>query len=896
MPLSQGEQIGHFRIHSLIGAGGMGEVYRAADTQLKRDVALKVLLPTFARDAERYARFRREAEMLASLNHPNIATLYGLAPLEAEGNALVMEFVEGETLPCPAPLDTTIARARQIAEALEYAHDRGVIHRDLKPSNIKVTPDGAVKILDFGLAKALDNSPAPASSSDLASSPTLTLGHTIAGQILGTAAYMAPEQVEGKAADRRSDIWSFGAVLFEMLAGKRAFEGSTTVETLASVVKLDPDWAALPKDTPPALVALIRRCLTKDRRKRLQAIAEARIILEQPLEQPAPLEVPTPASLTPGRQGALTPWIVAAGLFALLAALSFVHFRETAPPERTLRYTIASPENSDIHSFAISPDGRLLAISMAINGKRQLWLRSLDALQAQPMAFTEDAAFPFWSPDSRYIGFFAQGKLKRIAASGGPAQSLCAAPQGRGGSWNRDDVIVFAPNGQGASAIQRVAAAGGIPSDVMTTKGIYKHPAFLPDGRHFLYVAVGNSADKNGIYATSLDGKENRRILPDLSAPEFAPAPSGSRIGHLLFIREDTLMAQPFDAGSAQLSGDVFPVAERVSLTTNVNYAPVTVSENGVLLYESGGAATGVQLVWYDRTGKLLGLRGTPFGIYPAISPDEKMVAFARLSGAQSSDIWLRDLRRGTDIRLTSDPSSGTRSPFWSPKGDRIVFQSIRDGHYDLYQKASSGSGQDELLLSTPHPKFVNQWSRGGFIVYEENDPKTRFDLWVLPMQEGQTGSPAKPVPFLKTEFSEGYGQISPDGHWMAHGSDSSGQPEIYVRPFPASEGVWIISTGGGTQPRWRGDGKELFYVAPDGKMMSVAVKVAQNNGSRPVFEPGAPEPLFDSHIVPVTTGEFYYDVTADGKRFVVTTNGASTSSAALPLTVVTNWRAGLEK
>jgi Tol biopolymer transport system component len=460
-------------------------------------------------------------------------------------------------------------------------------------------------------------------------------------------------------------------------------------------------------------------------------------------------------------------------------------------------------------------------------------------------------------------------------------------------------VIVFSP-GRLSSAIQRVTAAGGVPADVTTTKGIYKHPVFLPDGRRFLYVIVAESVKKNGIYVASLDGKENRRLLPDNSAPVFASASSESRNGHLLFIRDNTLMAQSFDAGTAQISGDVFPVAEGVALTTNLNYAPVTASENGVLLYQAGDAAGGgFQLVWYDRSGKLLGPVGAP-GLVgaPAISPDEKTMAFARArSVGPGGDIWLRDLTRGTEIRFTSDVSSNS-DPFWSPKGDRIVFGSIRGGRAgDLYQKAASGSGQDELLLATPNPKRVSQWSRDGrFIVYAEADAKTRFDLWVLPLQAGQV--PAKPIPFLQTEFNDVEGQLSPDSRWMAYVSDVAGTREIYVRPFPASEGVWRISTASGEFPRWKGDGKELFYVAPDGEMMAVAVKAAIY-GPKPVFEPGTPEPLFNSHVGGIAgsaNAGFQYDVTADGKRFLVSTTGLAASASAPPLTVVVNWSAGLRK
>jgi eukaryotic-like serine/threonine-protein kinase len=570
---------------------------------------------------------------------------------------------------------------------------------------------------------------------------------------------------------------------------------------------------------------------------------------------------------------------------ACAAVVSFLYVRDLQKPQRPLRYSIAAPENSSVHSFAVSPDGRYVTIAAAVNGKRQLWLRPLDALQAQPIAGTEDATFPFWSPDSRYIGFFAQGKLKKIAASGGPSQSLCNAFDGRGGSWSREDVIVFSPNVPN-HAIQRVQAAGGVPSDVTKTKGTQRYPVFLPGGRHFLYEVNGGSPEKNGIYLSSLDGNENRRVLADESSVAFAA-------GHLLFIRENTLMAQAFDAGSGQASGDAFPIAEGVSFASEPNFAPVTVSENGVLLYASGGFVGSNQIVWYDRAGKLLGPVGAPGNLFsPSISPDEKMVAFPRSVTGVKFDIWLRDLARGTDRRFTSDASTSL-SPVWSPKGDRIVFTSNRGGVFNLYQRAANGSGQDELLLSTPNFKEPYQWSRDGrFIVYSENDPKTKADIWVLPVDQG---ADRKPVPFLKTEFNEFHGHLSPDSRWMAYTSNESGQPEVYVRPFPASEGIWRISNAGGARPCWRGDGSELFFVGADGKMTAVAVKAVTQ--PKPSFEAGAPVPLFDAHMGAIAGPEAhyqYYDVTADGKRFLVNTNNLAVSTP--PLTVVVNWQAALKK
>jgi Tol biopolymer transport system component len=583
-----------------------------------------------------------------------------------------------------------------------------------------------------------------------------------------------------------------------------------------------------------------------------------------------------------------------AALFLLTTlTVAFLLFRETPPPEQTLRYTISAPENSTVQGFAISPDGRTLVMAARVNGKQQLWLRPMDALQAQPMAFTDEAVYPFWSPDSRYIGFFAQGKLKKIAASGGPALSLCDGSNGSGGSWNRDDVLVFSPQVSGAS-IQRISANGGAPVDVTRTKGVQLFPVFLPGGNHFLYTARA-AAETAGIYVGSLDGRENRRVLPDVSGALFAPSTGGERTGHLLFVRENTLMAAPFDPVSAEISGDVVPVSDGVSLSGgNGTYLPVTASDNGMLLYAAGGSTGGLnQTGWFDRAGTSIGPVGMPGAVHsPAISPDGKSVAFSRASSG-GADLWVRDLSRGTETRFTSDASTNLY-PFWSPNGDRIVFTSNRTGVFNLFQKAAGGRGQDEPLLPNRVAAAPTQWSRDGrFIVYYEFDPKTKRDLWVLPTE----GSAAdrKPIPFLRTEANEIFGQLSPDSHWMAFTSDRSGKREVYVRPFPPGDGEWTISLAGGEMPRWSGDGKELFFVAADGKMMAVAVKAVA--GPKPSFEAGTPVSLFDAHMVHQGSDvNFEYDVTADGKRFLINVENASGAASAPTLTVVTNWAAGLKK
>ena len=606
------------------------------------------------------------------------------------------------------------------------------------------------------------------------------------------------------------------------------------------------------------------------------------------LEEPPHAE-PTLQSATP--RSRLSIWaLVSTGVLAVaLAALALVHFRETPPEEHTLRYTIPLPENIDNIlglRLVISPDGRNVVMAASINGRQQLWLRPLSALDAQPMPGTDGAIFPFWSPDSHWIGFFASGKLRKIAVAGGPSQPIADANTALGGTWNRDGVILFSP-GAGESVLRRVSADGGAPADVTKNKFPSIFPVFLPDGRRFLYLVSASAGEKAGIYLSSLDGAEDRRILTDVSSVAFAPSRPGSDSGHILFLRENNLMAQPFDAGSGQILGDVVPVAEGVFPL--FNYSPFSVSDNGILLYLSRGDGSATnQIVWYDRTGKILEPISTPGGVWtPSISPDEKTVAFAQYSGA-NSDLWFWDSAHKVPQRFTTDPFRND-APVWSPQSDRIVFRSTRTGRQEIWLKAANGSGKDEMLATDTNNKFASQWSPDGrFIVYSDNAASTRVDIWYIALEGDR-----KPVKFLGANFNEAQGQISPDGKWMAYMSDKTNTREVYVTRFPSGEGEWRISTAGGEQPRWRRDGKELFYVALDGKMMSVAVKATA--GPKPAFDRETPAALFDTRIaVAPDTRAFQYDVTDDGKRFVVATNASSTLSPATPtlppLTVVVNW------
>ena len=872
--------IAHYRVTTKLGEGGMGEVWRATDTKLGREVAIKVLPQAFANDPDRMARFTREAQVLASLNHPNIATIHGV-----EERALVMELVPGPTLAeriaeGPIPLKEALPIAKQIAEALEYAHEHGIIHRDLKPANIKVTPEDRAKVLDFGLAKALANETAPG---DPATSPTLTMRATMVGTIIGTAAYMSPEQAKGNCVDQRSDIWAFGCVLHEMLTGKAAFAGETISDILAAVIKEQPDLSA----TPPHLRLVIEKCLRKDARIRWQAIGDVRIALDE--AKPAPVE-PGPA------RRSLLPWAVAAVAITLSAGLAAVHFREQTPRPELVRFQIQPPAKTNFGTaFALSPDGRHLAFNGAgADGRSLLWVRPLDSVDAKPLLGTEGAIFlPFWSPDSRFLVFATDGKLKKIEAGGGPPQAICDIPQiVIGGSWSPAGVILFSSN---SGPLFTVPATGGLATPftkVEPQETFHSHPFFLPDGRHFVYTRHLGQAGGTGIYAGSLDDKPEQQRSRRLVSAQFAVYAPGARAEHgfLLFLRDHTLMAQAFDTGRLAMEGEAMPVADPVS--QYVSRGLFSASATGALAYQTG-SATGNRIVWSDRQGAVLSDVGAD-GAYgePQISPDGGRMAVRRMEPQTANvDIWLGDLSRGGSTRFTFDPAPDNR-PVWSPDGSQIAFASSRSGTFDLYRKSSSGTGTEELLYHhSSEPSYPYSWSPDGrFLIYGKVSAETGYDLWLLPNPGDAT--PGKETPFLKTEFRETAAQFSPDGRWVAYVSDASGRPEIYVRPFPPPRnggGQWMISTGGAVQPRWNRNGKELFYFSGS-KLMAVEV------AATPAFQAGVPKMLFDAPIF--TAGDVMagisWDVSRDGKRFLLVTQ--SGKSGAEPITVVLNWAAGLKK
>ncbi len=892
MILSASARLGRYEILSPLGAGGMGEVYRARDTRLERTVAVKVLPTNMASSPEVRQRFEREARTISQLSHPHICALYDVGR-EGETEYLVMELLEGETLSDrlargALPLEQTLRFGIEIADALDKAHRQGIVHRDLKPGNVMLTKSG-VKLLDFGLAKAMAPVTPPGSLTAL---PTRQ-GFTQEGTILGTFQYMAPEQLEGKEADGRTDIFAFGAVLYEMATGRKAFSGASQASLISAIMQNDPaPISSIQPMSPPALDRIVKKCLAKDPEDRWQNAAdlgsELKWIGESGSQVGAPAVVVARRKISQGLS-----WGSAVLLFAVALFFAVGYFRRSPVAERDVRASILAPEKATFRFFgssagppALSPDGRLLAfVATTSDGTDLIWIRPLNALSAQPLAGTEGATHPFWSADSRFIGFFADGKLKKIDPSGGPAQTLCDAAQGRGGTWNREGTILFAPTAN--DAIYRISSSGGTATrltrfDPSRHEESHRWPYFLPDGRHFLFF-VRTTRRGNGIYLGSLESGEEKFIVPASSNMAYAPSFAGSPEGLLLFEREGNLMAQPFEAPGFRTTGEPFPIAEKVARYEPTNSAIFSVSQTGVLAYWTGTAGAGQQLSWFDRVGKSLGSVGAP-GTYnlPRISPDGTRVAFSLFDPrTASADIWIEEIPRGVRTRFTFAPR-GSSSPVWSSDGARIAFLSGPKGANDLYQKPATGSGGEEILLESNEDKSPTDWSTDGrFIAFQNLAAKsnTKLDLWILSVSDH------KARPFLQTPFNEGWGCFSPDGRWLAYVSDESGRYQVYVQPFPGPGGKWQISTAGGSQPVWRRDGKELFFIAPDYKLMAVEVVTGGT-----AFAAGTPRALFQTRAATLVVRA--YDVSPDGQRFLINSLiGDPTSS---PITLVLNWTAGL--
>ena len=884
MALTAGTRLGPYELTAQIGVGGMGEVYRATDTNLKRAVAIKVLPAPVAADAERLARFQREAEILAALNHPNIAVIDGLERSGATA-ALVMELVEGRTLADhiaqgPIPIDEALPMATQIAEALEAAHEQGIIHRDLKPANIKVRADGTVKVLDFGLAKALDSTSGAAE--DAMTSPGPGVRATEAGVILGTAAYMSPEQARGRPVDRRTDIWAFGCVLYEMLTGRSGFAGKTTSDLLAAVLTADPDWTTLPEETPAPIRKLLRRCLEKDRKRRLDSAADARLEIDDVLAAP-----PGEASVVTPPRPTWQKWSIAAAVLivVIISAAAAVTMRRQ-PAAYPMHFAI--PVIGEVSQLALSSDGRLLAFVTPdeTTGKNILSVQAIGQQQTTPLAGTEGASYPFWSPDAAYVGFFANGNLMKVRSSGGPAQTIVPVTlTARGASWGSKNVIVYSQRAGGP--LWRVNADGSSPSILTerlltTDERSHRWPMFLPDGDRFLFWAGNFSKDgtKNGIYLSSLSKHQKDFLVAARSNPGFA------QTGYLFYMDEQgRLRMQPFDPDTGHVTGDGRVIASAVGFQPSLFYGAFTVSAGGTVVTNPSSAVSQSVLTWYDRGGKELGVVGGPAMIYnPSLSPDGQQLA-ADIADPKASnvDVWTFDLRAGTSRRFTFGALEET-TPVWAPDGGRIAYGSSDTG---MEVKSTSGFEEERILAQRPATRLSlggglvspNSWSRDGKYVVTRIDGMGREPSHLALFKiGGQTL-----LPMLASKGNQGNGQISPDGKWLAYATDESGGWNIYATTFPGAAGKWQVSVGGGTEPRWRDDGKEMFYL--DAKGMLTAVSISAGS----TFSSGTPQPLFRVRPRPPisNTDLFSYDVSKDGSRFIV--NRYVKPSSVPPLDILLN-------
>jgi eukaryotic-like serine/threonine-protein kinase len=869
-----GKTLGHYRVGEQLGRGGMGEVYIADDLNLNRKVALKFLPDAFATDPERMARFEREAKLLASLNHTNIAAIYGLE--QAEGKRfLVLELVEGETLAQriskgALPLEEALAICRQIAEGLEAAHEKGVIHRDLKPANVMITEGEKVKILDFGLAKALSDE---TQSVDSSQSPTLTEAMTRPGVILGTAAYMSPEQAKGKRVDKRADIWAFGCILYECLTGNRAFEGETVTETLAAVLTKEPEWEKVPAKAHP----LLRRCLEKDPKNRLRDIGDTYALLEAAPET-APAE----------KNRSWIGWTVAAVFVIAFAVLSLIHFREEPlAPAESVRFQIQYPEklnSGNLGPFAISPDGRDLAFAaIGSDGSLRIWLRALDSLKAHPLEGAQvDSSQPpfFWSPDSRFIAFDSGGKLKKIEVSGAPPQTICSLSSlAVGGSWNRDGVIIFGTMDNG---IMSVSDSGGAVSQVTKPnptrqERMHTFPVFLPDGRHFLYLCDSSNPEYSGIYIGALDpspGKgDSKPLITTRAGAVYMPSKNSSS-GHLLFLRDQMLMAQRFDDSSLKLMGDPVHVVEQVG--SNWEYGFFSASMNGALIYRQ---SVENQLVWIDRSGRELTAIGEP-GNYPTfdLSKDATRLVVSRAQADGRLNLWLMDMLRGQLTPLTLGNAEHT-DPRWLTNGRQVIFVIEDDSKFisqvslpdskptKIYKLGNTSCGLDDVSPDGRH------------LLYHLGGP----ELWALPLAD--RGKPTLVASSLSGFIDQA--RFSPDGRWIAFNTNESGRHEVKVIAFPPTNEKWQISRTGGVQPMWKGDGREMYFLSPDGTLMSVDVQAGRT------FQFGTPRTLFKTQLS-ITDQTEQYAPAPDGKSFLVAQPAAESTTS--PFTVILNWTSLLKK
>jgi eukaryotic-like serine/threonine-protein kinase len=899
--LVAGSKVGAYEILALLGAGGMGEVYRARDTRLDREVAVKVLNASFSNDPYRLKRFEQEARATSALNHPNILSIYDVGKLDGMPY-LVTELLEGEDLRAilnggRLPARKAIDYAMQIAHGLAMAHGKGIIHRDLKPENLFINKDGRVKILDFGLAKLRQLPVETMDNSDSAEQKQIT-GK---GAIMGTVSYMPPEQVRGQEADHRADIFAFGLILYEMLSGRRAFQRDSQVEVMYAILHDEPpDLNETGRKFSAALVRIVQRCLEKQPVQRFQNAADLGFALEA-LSTPSDpqLDLGTVSRPSTKWSGSLKAWlktvrpnwiVVACLLTGLLLTLLLgtLPFRQKPPADEVaMRFAIALPERAAMGRPVISPNGNHLVYAATVEGKTQLWLRPMNSMEVRPLPDTEGVnGFPFWSPDSRFIGFVNDGKLIKMDPLKGTYQVLCKVPGILGdfsGAWNHEGTILLFGGGLGDGIVLRASAEGGEPVplpgiDQPRRGAAYRWPSFLPDGSHFIYLVTDTQHDTSDIYLASLDGKESKLLLAAGSSAIYAASPAGA--GYLIFARDEVLLAQQFDDHRLAITGESFRIADKVRVNIN-SLGSFSVSDNGTLVFDPRGDFYNQRLAWFDRTGRQLGLIGA-VGNYggPRLSPDDGRVAVQSRDAKAGSDISLIELAKRTSSKFTFDPAEDFW-PLWSPDGKQIIWASNREGIHGIYRKLVSGLGRDELLLKSEVNLGPTDWSADGrFILCEQSDPITKIDLWVLPVEGDR-----RPFPLLHTPYNEASGRFSPDGRWIAYDSDESRKREVYVQSFPALGGKFQVSDKGGYFPRWRRDGKEMFYLSGDGKLMVVEVKTDST------FEKGIPQVLFDLAAAKIPLNSIYA-VTTDGQRFIFRIEETAPPSLA----VMVNWSIALRK
>jgi serine/threonine-protein kinase len=881
-PSLVGREMGCYQILSLLGVGGMGEVYEARDTRLGRNVAIKVLPAVFVKDPDRLSRFQHEARMLAALNHPNIATIHGFEQSDGT-HYLVMELMTGQTLAArleagPLRIEEALKTACQIAEALEAAHEKGVIHRDLKPANVMVTPEGRVKVLDLGLAKVF----AGDGSLDLSQVATLMGMVSEEGRILGTPAYMSPEQARGKTVDKRTDIWAFGCVLYELLTRKLAFCGETVSDTIASVLDREPDWQALPPATHARIRDLLRRCLQKDSHRRLRDIGDARIEIEESLAAPV---MPEPAGIVKGiRALGRRPLILGLGALLLVAAVASLATwnlkPSPAPPLPVTRTVINLPSGQQLAGLengpavALSPDGAHLAYVATQGATQQVYLRAMDSQDAKPIPDTEGGVSPFFSPDGQWLGFFAGSNLKKISVSGGTAVTLGDAATPRGANWGSRGTIAFAPTTN--AALQQVPDAGGIPQPLTRFEkgeGSQRWPEFLPGGKAVLFAAapIAINFTNAQVAVQSVGTGEQRNLVQAGTQPRYASS------GHLVYAQGGRLMAMLFDPQRLTAAGTAVPVVEGVRQSPVSGAAQYSFSATGSLAYVSGGIQSAQnRLVWVNRNGADQPVAApTRAYLNPRLSPDGRRVAVVITE--PESQIWLYALSRETLTRFTFE-GNANYGPVWTPDGKRIAFQSNREGPADLFWQLADGSGGIERLTTSEYVQAPMSWSPDGqLLAFIEVNPSTQRDIWVLRMGD------RKPQPFLRTRLDERSPRFSPDGRWLVYVSNESGRYEIYVQPYPGPGGKWQISTEGGTEPAWNPNGRELFYRSGN-KMMAVDI------ATQPGFAAGTPRMLFEGQYQPSPVVVANYDVSPDGQRFLMLKPSEQAQAAPTQINVVLNW------